>query len=355
MSRTGLPTPTLSRDLTAGLVVFLVALPLCLGVALASGAPLFSGLLAGVIGGVLVGALSGSHTSVSGPAAGLTAVVAAQIAALGSFETFLLALVLAGLFQIALGIARAGFVAAFFPSAVVKGLLAAIGVILILKQFPHVIGHDPDPEGDMAFEQPDRENTFSELVASFLSLDAGAALIGLVSVVVLVAWERSGRLKKSPVPAPLVIVLLGVALNLVFRELGGIWTIGPGHLVQMPSPESASGFLELFQSPDFRRWNVTAVYSAALTLAAVASLETLLNLEAVDKLDRLQRTSPPSRELIAQGVGNVVSGLLGGLPVTSVVIRSSVNIDAGRGPSWLPFSTAFYCSSAWHSWPDGST
>ena len=272
-------------DLTAGLVVFLIALPLCLGVALASGAPLFSGLLAGVIGGLLVGALSGSQTSVSGPAAGLTAVVAAQIVSLGSFETFLLALFIAGLIQIALGIARAGFVAAFFPSAVVKGLLAAIGVILILKQIPHVVGHDPDPEGDMAFAQPDQENTFTELVKTVSDLDLGAALIGIGSVLLLVAWDRSKRLKKSLVPAPLLVVLLGVALNLLFRELGGIWTIGTSHLVQVPTPENFSGFCDLFRSPDFSRWNVMAVYTAAMTLAAVASLETLINLEAVDKLD----------------------------------------------------------------------
>lgn len=319
----------LPRDLTAGLVVFLVALPLCLGVALASGAPLFSGLLAGVIGGLLVGTLSGSQTSVSGPAAGLTAVVAAQIALLGSFETFLLALFFAGLIQIALGIARAGFIAAFFPSAVVKGLLAAIGVILILKQIPHVLGHDPDPEGDMAFAQPDQENTFTELVRMVSDLDLGAALIGLGSMLFLVAWDRSKRLKNSLLPAPLVVVLLGVALNLLFRELGGVWTIGKNHLVQVPVAESLSGFCDLFRSPDFSRWKLAAVYTAALTLAVVASLETLINLEAVDKLDPFQRSSPPSRELIAQGAGNVVSGLLGGLPVTSVVIRSSVNIGAG--------------------------
>ena len=204
--------------------------------------PLFSGLLAGVIGGILVGALSGSQTSVSGPAAGLTAVVAAQIALLGSFETFLLALFFAGLIQIALGIARAGFIAAFFPSAVVKGLLAAIGVILILKQIPHVVGHDPDPEGDMAFAQPDHENTFTELIRTVSDLDLGAALIGLGSVLLLVAWDRSKRLKKSPVPAPLVVVLLGVALNLLFRELGGVWTIGSNHLVQMPRAECFPSF-----------------------------------------------------------------------------------------------------------------
>jgi carbonic anhydrase/SulP family sulfate permease len=193
---------TSRRDLTAGLIVFLVALPLCLGVALASGAPLLSGVLSGIVGGVLVGLLSGSHTSVSGPASGLTAVVAAQIASLGSFEAFLLAVVLAGLVQIGLGLARAGFISAFVPSSVIKGLLAAIGVLLVLKEAPHVIGHDPDPMGDMAFGQPDQQNTFTELVRMFGDIHFGAAAIGLLSVAVLVLWDRSRRLKQSPVPPP---------------------------------------------------------------------------------------------------------------------------------------------------------
>jgi len=317
------------RDLTAGLVVFLVALPLCLGVALASGAPLFSGLLAGIIGGILVGLLSGSSTSVSGPAAGLTAVVAAQIVALGSFEAFLLAVVFAGVIQIVLGLARGGFVAAFIPSSVIKGLLAAIGVILILKQIPHVVGHDPDPEGDMEFFQPDKQNTFSELVQTVGDIHPGAAVIGLLSILLLVMWDRSKKLKKSPIPAPLVVVLFGVGLSLVFRNLGGSWLIESSHLVQVPVANNISEFLGFLRLPDFAQVSNPAIYMAAFTLAAVASLETLLNLEAVDKIDPQQRTSPPSRELIAQGVGNVVSGLAGGLPITSVIVRSSVNINSG--------------------------
>jgi carbonic anhydrase/SulP family sulfate permease len=320
---------SLSRDLTAGLTVFLVALPLCLGVALASGAPLLSGVIAGVVGGILVGLLSGSHTSVSGPATGLSAVVAAQIASLGSFDTFLLAVVLAGLIQIGFGIARGGFIAAFVPSSVIKGLLAAIGVLLILKQIPHVVGHDPDPLGDMAFDQPDQENTISELARMFGDIHPEAAAIGLLSVALLILWDRSGRLKKSPVPAPLVVVLLGVALGRLFGSLGGPWLIEPSHLVQVPVAQTLAGFVDFLQPPNFAQWRNPAVYTAALTLAAVASLETLLNLEAVDKLDPRQRTSPPSRELIAQGAGNVVSGLIGGLPLTSVIVRSSVNINAG--------------------------
>ncbi|VTR98545.1 sulfate transporter : Sulfate permease-like transporter, MFS superfamily OS=Singulisphaera acidiphila (strain ATCC BAA-1392 / DSM 18658 / VKM B-2454 / MOB10) GN=Sinac_3353 PE=4 SV=1: Sulfate_tra_GLY: Sulfate_transp: Pro_CA [Gemmata massiliana] len=330
---TGAPLPAggaaLPRDLAAGLVVFLVALPLCLGVALASNAPLFAGVVAGVVGGILVGVLSGSHTSVSGPAAGLTAVVGAQLVALGSFPAFLMALVLAGLIQIVLGIVRGGFIAAFFPSSVIKGLLAAIGVILILKQIPHVVGHDADPEGDMAFQQPDEQSTFSELVEVLGDLHPGAAVIGVLSIALLVVWGRWKVLKTSLVPAPLVVVLLGVGLSFVFRELGGSWAIGSSHLVQVPVAGSAAEFFGFLQAPDFARLARPAVYTAALTLAAVASLETLLNLEAVDKLDPRRRVSPPNRELMAQGAGNVVCGLLGGLPVTSVIVRSSVNIHAG--------------------------
>ena len=317
------------RDLIAGLVVFLVALPLCLGVALACNAPLFSGLLAGIVGGILVGLLSQSQTSVSGPAAGLTAVVAAQIVALGSFQAFLLAVVVAGLIQIVLGLARVGFIAAFFPSSIIKGLLAAIGVILILKQIPHVLGHDTDPEGDMAFQQPDHQNTFSEFGALFSDLHLGAATIGLLSIVLLVLWDRCRPLKKSAIPAPLVVVALGIGLSLIFQQLGGRWVIESSHLVQVPVADSLSGFFGFLQWPDFSQWSNPAIYTAGVTIALVASLETLLNLEAVDRLDPQQRTSPPSRELLAQGIGNLVVGLIGGIPVTSVIIRSSVNISAG--------------------------
>ena len=319
---------TVPRDLTAGLVVSLVALPLCLGIALASNAPLFSGLVAGIVGGILVGAISGSRTSVSGPAAGLTAVVAAQISTLGSFEAFLAAVALAGVIQVGLGLAQAGSLARFFPSSVIKGLLAAIGVILILKQIPHVVGHDTDPEGDMSFLQPDQENTFSELLRTIIDLHPGAALIGLISVGVLVLWARIKPLRDSLVPAPLAVVLLGVGMNFVFRGLGDQWFVGGNHLVQVPVAEDLSSFLGFLHIPDFSHWANPALYSAALTVAVVASLETLLNLEAVDNLDPKQRHSPPSRELIAQGVGNMACGFLGGLPVTSVIVRSSVNIGA---------------------------
>ncbi|MES2596468.1 MAG: carbonic anhydrase family protein [Verrucomicrobiota bacterium] len=320
---------TLAKDLSASLVVFLVALPLCLGVALASNAPLFSGILAGIVGGILVGILSGSHTSVAGPAAGLTAIVAAQIGKLGTFETFLLAVMLAGVIQMVLGICRAGFIAAFFPSSVIKGLLAAIGTILILKQIPHVIGHDPDPEGDMAFEQPDHENTFTELWASFFDIQGGAAIVGILSILLLVMWDKIPKLKKSPVPAPLVVVVFGVIANMVLRSVQSGLEISASHLVQVPVAESFNAFLGFLRFPDFSALSNPAVYGAAITIAIVASLETLLNLEAVDKIDPEQRTSPPNRELFAQGVGNVAAGLIGGLPMTSVIVRSSVNINAG--------------------------
>lgn len=320
---------TLGRDLTAGMVVFLVALPLCLGIALASGAPLFSGLVAGVVGGVLVGALSGSHTSVSGPAAGLTAIVYAQIEGLGSFDAFLLAVVLAGLLQVILGLLRTGSLAAFVPTSVIKGLLAAIGVILVLKQIPHVLGHDTDPEGEMAFEQPDHENTFSELLAVMDDLHMGAAAIGLLSIALLVAWSKIERLGRSRVPAPLVVVLVGLGLQLAFDSLGGAWSIEASHLVQVPVLREVGGLDGLWRTPDLSAWNNPLVYSAAVTIAIVASLETLLNLQAVDKLDPQQRESPGSRELWAQGVGNMVCGVLGGIPVTSVVIRGSVNVYSG--------------------------
>jgi len=320
---------TLPRDLVSSVVVFLVALPLCLGIALASGAPLFSGLVAGIVGGIVVGLLSGSHTSVSGPAAGLTAVVAAQIASLGSFEAFLTAVVMAGILQIGLSLAHGGFIAAYFPSSVIKGLLAAIGVILILKQIPHLLGHDADPVGEMAFVQPDSETTFSELGRIFFELHPGAALVGLGALFILIAWDRIKLLKGSIVPPQLVVVIIGVAVAQLLPGLGPDWAIGSSHLVQVPVANGASEFVGLLVQPDFSVLRESTVYLAAITIALVASLETLLNLEAVDALDPEQRRSDPNRELLAQGVGNLTCGLIGGLPVTSVIVRGSVNIQSG--------------------------
>jgi len=320
---------TLPRDLTAGMVVFLVAIPLCLGIALASNAPLLSGVLSGVVGGILVGIVSRSQTSVSGPAAGLAAVVTAQIAALGSFPTFLLAVVIAGLIQIGLGFARAGNIAAFLPSSVIKGLLTAIGVLLILKQIPHLLGHDADPQGDMAFHQPDQANTFTELGHMFGHIHLGPTVIGLGSIALLVLWSKFKLLKNSFVPAPLVVVVLGVLLSQLFRRFDGEWVIEAANFVQVPVADSLAGFVGFLQWPDFSQWSNPAVYFAGVTIAVVASLETLLNLEAADRIDPQQRSSPPSRELLAQGVGNLVVGLIGGIPITSVIIRSSVNVNAG--------------------------
>ncbi len=317
------------KDLTASVVVFLVALPLCLGVALASNAPLFSGLLSGIIGGIVVGALSGSHKSVSGPAAGLTAIVAAQIATLGSFESFLLAVAIAGLIQIAMGVSKLGFIAGFFPGSVIKGLLAAIGVILILKQIPHVFGHDADANGEMSFLQPDQKNTFTELFGSVFDIQPGAAMVGILGILLLVLWDRSKTLKKSPVPSALVVVAMGVIVNRVLQSTGSSWAIAPSHLVQVPVAQSVEAFTGLLRYPDFSQLTNPAVYVAAVTIAIVATLETLLNLEAVDKIDPDQQHAPPNRELIAQGIGNVTAGLVGGLPMTSVIVRSSVNINAG--------------------------
>lgn len=319
--------PSLARDLSAGVVVFLVALPLCLGIALASNAPLFSGIVAGVVGGIVVGLLSGSHTSVAGPAAGLTAIVAAQVATLGSFQAVLMATVIAGVIQIALGFARAGFIAAFFPSSVIKGLLSAIGLILILKQLPHVLGHDSDPVGELAFEQPDHDNTFSGLLSTFFDIHPGAALVGVSSIALLLLWDRVAFLKKSPVPAPLLVVVAGLLLNYLFGAWYPAFRINTEHLVNVPTGEG--GISSLIQTPDWSKLGSADLYVAAITLAVVASLETLLNLEAVDRIDPRQRHSPPNRELWAQGAGNVLSGLIGGLPLTSVIVRSSVNVNAG--------------------------
>ncbi|MBL8890111.1 MAG: bifunctional SulP family inorganic anion transporter/carbonic anhydrase [Planctomycetaceae bacterium] len=319
---------TLPRDLVAGVIVFLVALPLCLGIALASGAPLFSGLIAGIVGGIVVGSLSGSSTSVSGPAAGLTAVVASQIATLGSFEAFLLAVSLAGVIQVILGCARAGALSAFFPSSVIKGLLAAIGVILLIKQTPYLLGYDMTPKA------PSHGHTsiVTQIEKIFTGeIHWGALTIGLISMALLIVSDKIKALKNSLVPAPLLVVLLGVGVGILFQRLGSPWILadGPRLMVNVPVTESISSFKNLLVLPDFSQWANPNIYVAALTLAIVASLETLLNLDAVDKLDKFQRLSPPNRELFAQGAGNIACGLLGGLPVTSVIIRGSVNVNSG--------------------------
>ncbi len=319
----------LVADLTAGTIVFLVALPLCLGVAMACGAPLFSGLLSGIVGGILIGSLSGSHTSVSGPSPATTAIVVAQIAQLGSFEAFLLAMVVCGLIQIGLGLARAGFVSAFFPSSVIQGLLGAVGMILVLKQIPHVLGRDTDPEGEMSFQQPDHETTFSEFGELLGGIQIGAAVIGIASFALLKFWDQSAALKKTRIPAPLGVIIFGVVMGQLFRLIGGALAISESHLVQVPVSSGLSGFFQLLRMPDFSQWANPAVYQAGLTLALVVSLETLLNIDAVDKSDPEHRVSPSSRELLCQGIGNLLLGFIGGIPASSVIVRSTVNLNAG--------------------------
>ena len=317
------------NDLSAGIVVFLVAVPLCLGIALASGAPFFSGMIAGIIGGILIGFLSNSHLSVSGPAAGLAAIVLASINQLGAFETFLLAVLIAGLVQLLLGFLKAGAIANYIPSSVIKGMLTAIGIIIILKQIPHAFGYDKNAEGDLKFLQIDGENTFSGLVNSIGKIDLGATLICLISLAILILWEKPFFKKKLKLlPGGLVAVCVAVVLNEILLTTGSSLAIQNGHLVKVPVAASFNEFLGFFTMPDFSQWNNPQVYLVALTLAAVASIETLLCIEAVDKLDPEKRSTSPNRELIAQGIGNMMSGLVGGLPITSVIVRSSANVNA---------------------------
>ncbi len=316
----------LKHDLPAGLVVFLVALPLCLGVALASGAPLLAGVIAGIIGGILVGFVSDSHTSVSGPAAGLAAVVLSAITNLGSFEIFLLAVVIAGSIQLVSGILKAGFIANYIPSNVIKGLLAAIGIILILKQIPHAVGYDQDIEEDFTFIQKDGHNTFSELFFMLNYFQWGALIVSLISMGVMVAWEKTPLHKLKFLPASLFIVILGALLNLFFEYFIPGLFIEASHTVNIPKFESVGSLITL---PDFTSITNYNVWLTAITIAIIASLETLLNLEAVENIDPHKRVASPNKELIAQGIGNMTSGFLGGIPITSVIVRSSVNINAG--------------------------
>jgi carbonic anhydrase len=316
----------IKSDLPASIVVFLVALPLCLGVALASGAPLLSGLIAGIVGGLVVGFISDSHVSVSGPAAGLAAVVLASITKLGSFETFLLAVVIAGVIQLIAGIAKGGIIADYVPSNVIKGLLASIGIILILKQIPHAVGFDKDNENDFSFFQSDGENTFSELFKMFDYFSWGAVIISAISIFVLIVWDKTPLKKIKFFPASLFVVILGAVINLIYQKHFPDLAISAEHLVKIPKFE---GFNSLITLPNFTAITNPKVWTVALTVAIVASLETLLNLEAVENMDVHKRQASPNRELIAQGVGNIASGLIGGIPITSVIVRSSVNINSG--------------------------
>jgi MFS superfamily sulfate permease-like transporter len=322
----------IKSDFPAGLVVFLVALPLCLGIALASGAPLFSGIIAGIVGGLVVATASGSQLSVSGPAAGLTVIVLNAITTLGNYEVFLLAVVLAGILQIILGYLKAGIIGYYFPSSVIKGMLAAIGIILILKQLPHAVGYDKDNEGDFDFFQADGQNTFSEIFKSLDYIHPGAVIIAVISLFVLIMWERP-FLKKLTffkiVPGALLVVILGILINAFFKVSIPEYYLSGEELVRLPVAQSAGDFISQFTFPDFSAFSNYQVYVVAGTIAIIASLESLLSVEAADKLDPYKRNSPTNRELKAQGLGNLISGLIGGLPVTAVIVRTSANINAG--------------------------
>lgn len=322
---------SLPNDITSSIVVFLVALPLCLGVALASIAPPLSGIIAGVSGGIVVGLASRSHLSVSGPAAGLTTIVAAAIGLLGSFLLFLAAVVIAGVLQIVLGFAKAGVIGDYIPNCVIKGMLAAIGLILILNQVPHLLGDDSHFVTDEGVVQ-DKGNIFTNFVFAFTHINTAAIIIGVTCLMFYFLWEKLVSGKKSFlkfIPAPLIIVFIGVGLNVFFSNSGMLASLAGGHLVKIPESNSANEFFSFFTFPDFSQVFSKDVLVIAVTLALVASLESLLSIEAIDDLDPFQRVTPTNRELKAQGLGNIVSGMLGGLPVTSVIVRSSANVNAG--------------------------
>jgi MFS superfamily sulfate permease-like transporter len=321
----------LFADIKAGIVVFLVALPLCLGIAMACKVPLFSGIIAGVIGGILVTIFSGSKYSVSGPAAGLTAVVLASVAQLGSYQGFLAAVVFAGVFQLIFGILKWGSVGNYIPNAVIKGMLAGIGIILIVKQIPHLFGYDKDPEGDMQFIQIDGENSFTELIHMINFITPGAIIIGLVSFTVLIIAEKQFYKKNkilSNLPGPLLAVIFGIILTIAFKS-NAFLLVDSMHLVNLPAISSFEDLQANLFFPDFSFANSSKFWMIVFTLAVVASLETLLGIEAVDKLDPDKNESNTNKELLAQGIGNIACGFVGGLPVTSVIVRSSANINAG--------------------------
>ncbi|MDV6170127.1 SulP family inorganic anion transporter [Flavobacterium sp. DG1-102-2] len=321
---------SLKTDFPSGLVVFLVALPLCLGIALASNAPPLSGVISGIIGGIVVGFLSKSHISVSGPAAGLTAIVLTVIATLGSFEAFLLSVFLAGVFQLILGFIRAGSISNYFPSNVIEGMLAGIGIIIILKQLPHAVGFDADFEGDESFVEAAGGNTFSSVLGALNYFHLGAIFITVASITILILWDKVPALKKLKlVPGALVAVIVSIILNEIFIRTDSRLEIVQTHLVKLPVPQSFQEFKGIFVTPDFSVIRNVEVWITAATITVVASIETLLCIEASDRMDVQKRYTDTNNELKAQGIGNMISSLLGGLPMTSVVVRSSANANAG--------------------------
>lgn len=324
----------LNKDIPASIVVFFVAIPLCLGIALASGAPLFSGLIAGIIGGIIVGSISGSQIGVSGPAAGLAVIVLAAINSLG-YEAFLVAVVLGGVIQIIFGFLRAGIIGYYFPSSVIKGMLTGIGIIIILKEIPYFFGFDKNPEGDFSFFQIDGENTFSEIFNTISGIISGnyhksATIIALIGMAILILWNnvlsKKGKFFQL-VQGPLVAVVVGIIYFLVTKDSS--LNLESEHLVAVPVPDSFETFLGQFNFPDFGAIGNPEVWITGFTIALVASLETLLCVEATDKLDPEKRVTPTNRELLAQGTGNMISGFIGGLPITQVIVRSSANIQSG--------------------------
>ena len=322
---------SLGADLLAGMVVFLVALPLCLGIAVASGAPPFAGIISGIIGGIIVGSLSKSHVSVSGPAAGLIAIILVAVTDLG-YETFLVAVMVAGLIQLSLGLAKAGGISSYFPTSVIEGMLVAIGIIIIKKELPHAIGYDLEHEGDFFSYQLLKadEGFFGELLHSFNYAHTGAIIVSVVSIAIIIAFNKVPALKKiKAIPGALVAVVAGILLNELFKATMPQWIIDNEQLVVLPTADSVQAFLGQFQTPDLSGFTNPKVWVTGLTIAIVASIETLLCLEAGDKMDPLKRYSSANAELRAQGIGNLLSGLIGGLPMTSVIVRTTANINAG--------------------------
>ena len=325
------PFKNLKSDLPSSVVVFFVALPLCLGIALASGAPLFSGLIAGIVGGIVVGSISGSSVGVSGPAAGLAAIVLTAIGTLGSFENFLLAVVLGGAIQFIFGILRAGVIGYYFPSSVIKGMLTGIGIIIILKQIPYFFGYNSNSHESLNLLQFDGKSFFSEIFNSVNFISPGATAVALIALLILLLWSEvlssKGKIFQL-VQGPLVAVLVGI-IYFVCTQGNILWGISSELLVSVPVPKDASTFLAQFSFPNFAAISNPQIWITAFTIALVASLETLLCVEATDKIDPLKRVTPTNKELLAQGMGNVLSGLIGGLPVTQVIVRSSANIQSG--------------------------
>ncbi len=334
------PFAHLRSDLPASIVVFFVAVPLCLGIALASGAPLEAGLIAGIVGGLVVGPISGSPLGVSGPAAGLAVIVLTAIKEFGGveegFHLFLASVVVAGAIQIVLGLLRGGVVGYFFPSSVIKGMLAGIGVIIVLKQIPHALGHDADPEGDLSFKQPAAtagdETTFSSLTSMVDDLAVGAIIVSVTCLAILILWEvvLTKKFKVCRIiQGPLVAVGFGIGFQVWAQKFSPGLALDPSHLVSVPIYEDFAEVKSSLNHPTLAAFKMSSVWFTGITMAIVASLETLLCVEATDKLDPEKRVTPTNRELVAQGVGNMASGLIGGLPVTQVIVRSSANIQSG--------------------------